>query len=172
MFNDTMTESSDFFAKDDFRRLHRSSVLASVGALLTGRTNQLHNLAEVTQRRSVRSRYTLGRNTVGIEWISGSENRCDDFDASFRPRKSHLSERWSRMLIARQLGVSMPPIDLIQIDDTYFVRDGHHRISTAKQLGQLEIEAEVTVWHCDEVTEAPLRVLGNRWKRPLAPNLS
>jgi ParB-like chromosome segregation protein Spo0J len=34
----------------------------------------------------------------------------------------------------------------VDLDDTYFVIDGHHRISVAKMLGQREIEAEVTVW--------------------------
>jgi hypothetical protein len=34
---------------------------------------------------------------------------------------------------------------LIQIGDTYFVRDGHHRISVAQALGQKEIEAEIIV---------------------------
>jgi len=33
------------------------------------------------------------------------------------------------------------------VGDIYFVRDGHHRISVAKALGQLEINAEVRVWH-------------------------
>jgi uncharacterized protein (DUF1015 family) len=35
---------------------------------------------------------------------------------------------------------------LIQVGDVYFVRDGHHRISVARALGQEELEAEVTCW--------------------------
>ena len=35
---------------------------------------------------------------------------------------------------------------LVQVGDVYFVCDGHHRISVARALGQLAIEAEVTVW--------------------------
>jgi hypothetical protein len=41
----------------------------------------------------------------------------------------------------------LPPVVLVQVGDVYFVRDGHHRISVARALGQLDIEAEVTVWH-------------------------
>jgi hypothetical protein len=34
----------------------------------------------------------------------------------------------------------------VQIGNLYFVRDGHHRISVARALGQRSIEAKVTVW--------------------------
>jgi hypothetical protein len=42
--------------------------------------------------------------------------------------------------------VVLPPVDLIQLGDVYLVKDGHHRISVAKALGQEVIDAEVTVW--------------------------
>jgi hypothetical protein len=35
---------------------------------------------------------------------------------------------------------------LIQVGPTYYVRDGHHRVSVARMMGQEEIDAEVTVW--------------------------
>jgi hypothetical protein len=38
---------------------------------------------------------------------------------------------------------------LIQVGDVYFVRDGHHRISVARALGHLMIEATVEVWQVD-----------------------
>jgi len=47
---------------------------------------------------------------------------------------------------ARQMGRTLPPVELIQIGDLYFVRDGHHRISVARGMGQEHIDAEVTVW--------------------------
>jgi hypothetical protein len=37
-------------------------------------------------------------------------------------------------------------VELIQVGDLYFVRDGHHRISVARAWGQATIDAEVTVW--------------------------
>ncbi|MCB8986520.1 MAG: ParB N-terminal domain-containing protein [Ardenticatenaceae bacterium] len=40
----------------------------------------------------------------------------------------------------------MPPVDLVQVGDTYFVMDGHHRISVAQAMGQDEIEASVITW--------------------------
>jgi hypothetical protein len=44
----------------------------------------------------------------------------------------------------------LPPVALIQVGDYYFVRDGHHRISVARALGQQVIEATVEVWQVDK----------------------
>jgi len=44
------------------------------------------------------------------------------------------------------MGVTLPLVDLVQVGDVYFVRDGHHRISVARAFGQESIDAQVTVW--------------------------
>jgi uncharacterized protein (DUF1015 family) len=44
------------------------------------------------------------------------------------------------------MGVTMSPVQLLQVRDVYYVRDGHHRISVARAMGQEYIEAEVMVW--------------------------
>lgn len=33
------------------------------------------------------------------------------------------------LAVARQQGVALPAVELIQVGDLYFVRDGHHRVS-------------------------------------------
>jgi ParB-like chromosome segregation protein Spo0J len=43
-------------------------------------------------------------------------------------------------------GLTLPPVDLIRVGESYFVRDGHHRVSAARALGQAFIEATVTEW--------------------------
>jgi hypothetical protein len=90
-----------------------------------------------------------GIRTVPISKIRGSEGRSEDFDREFHPLRLHNQGRWLSVATARQRGVVLPPVELIQIGDIYFVRDGHHRISVAKAFGQEEIEAEVTVWETD-----------------------
>jgi hypothetical protein len=35
---------------------------------------------------------------------------------------------------------------LVRVGDIYFVRDGHHRISVARAMGQQDIDAKVTIW--------------------------
>jgi hypothetical protein len=38
----------------------------------------------------------------------------------------------------------LPPIDLVQVGDDYYVTDGHNRIAAARRAGGLEIDADVT----------------------------
>jgi uncharacterized protein (DUF1015 family) len=45
-----------------------------------------------------------------------------------------------------QCGVALPPVTLVQVQDLYFVVDGHHRISVTKALRQKEVDAEVVIW--------------------------
>ena len=45
--------------------------------------------------------------------------------------------------------VTLPPVDLYKIGDVYFVRDGNHRVSVARQLGQVDIDAYVTELQVD-----------------------
>jgi hypothetical protein len=81
---------------------------------------------------------------------SSSHSRCYDFDADFRPLNPHNQARWLRLAAARGRGVKFPPVALIKVEETYFVKDGHHRISLARALGEREIEADVTIWQVAE----------------------
>jgi hypothetical protein len=39
---------------------------------------------------------------------------------------------------------------LMQVNDVYYVRDGHHRISVSRAMGQDFIDAEVTILRLSE----------------------
>jgi hypothetical protein len=75
--------------------------------------------------------------------IVGSEGRTADFDSAFDPLRSHNRDRWIGIAAARRQGAILPPVELIQVGDTYYVRDGNHRVSVAKAAGQVEIEAQI-----------------------------
>ena len=64
-------------------------------------------------------------------------------NALFRPLVNHTRDRWVSIAIARHQGINLPPVELIQVGEEYFVRDGHHRVSVAKTFGQATIEAQV-----------------------------
>jgi hypothetical protein len=86
------------------------------------------------------------REKVRLEQIKGStSSRCYDFDNQFRPRQSHTQTRWLSVAAAYQRR-DLAPVDLIKVDNAYFVVDGHHRLSVAQALGQTEITANVTVY--------------------------
>jgi hypothetical protein len=120
--------------------------LGKLWLTLTRQSSYLLNLAEIAASETAGNRYSAGRQEVPIRQIQGSQGRCHDFDRNFYPLEEHLKSRWLRVAMAWQLGIALPPVELIQLGEIYFVRDGHHRISVARALGQTEIEAEVRVW--------------------------
>jgi len=83
---------------------------------------------------------------VSIDQICGSESRVHDFDADFNPLQENTKGRWLSIASAMQRGRQLPPVILIQIGESYFVRDGHHRISVARAQRQKIIRAKVEIW--------------------------
>jgi hypothetical protein len=57
----------------------------------------------------------------------------------------HRKGQWSPS--GRERVAGCKPVQLIQVGAEYYVRDGHHRVSVTRALGQDTIEAEVTVWN-------------------------
>lgn len=136
----------------DALRLYRGACSAawlSRIPLLTAPPRHLLDLETVRSAHAVRGSHYIGVRAVPIRQICGSEGRCTDFDASFRPLNIHNKCRWLSVAAVRLRGVSLPPVELIQVGADYFVRDGHHRISVARAMGQDYIDAEVTVWESD-----------------------
>lgn len=115
-------------------------------SMLTRHPHSLLTLRQPEAMGTVRGSYAVGICAVPIRQIRGSESRSDDFDADFRPRQKRTRGRWLSIATARLMGVTMPPVELLQVHDVYYVRDGHHRISVARAMGQEYIEAEVMVW--------------------------
>jgi hypothetical protein len=74
--------------------------------------------------------------------IAGSVDRADEFDRNFRPLSDALRHRWVQVRELQEM-VGWEPIDVYQVGDLYFVQDGHHRVSVARQLGLHSIEAHV-----------------------------
>lgn len=111
---------------------------------LAGRDSALQDLSQVLAGAQVDGRSYIGVQSVAISQIAGSEGRVEDFDGDFNPLQSHTMGRWVSVAVAHQQGVTLPPVELVQVGHVYFVRDGHHRISVALAQGQTVIDAEVT----------------------------
>jgi hypothetical protein len=94
------------------------------------------------------NRRYAGIQSVPIERIRGSEGRSEDFDNAFNPLHERSLSRWLSVASVRLAGAAVPPVELIQSGEVYFVRDGHHRISVAKALGEQFIDAEVIQETC------------------------
>jgi hypothetical protein len=117
---------------------------------LTGRApGHPRPLSAVTASRDVTNRRYAGLQTVALSQITGSVDRVDDFDAALRPRDDRTQQRWLRVATARSEGQTLPPVELIRIGESYYIEDGHHRVSVALARGEDEIEAEVTEWQLE-----------------------
>jgi hypothetical protein len=129
-----------------YARARSQGQQSGLRSILKGCSRCLHTLDGVDAGGEVRTRRCEGIQVVPITQIQGSESRSSDFDRDFHPLQDRTRERWLSVAVARQRGKSLPPVELIQVGEIYFVRDGHHRISVARALGQQEIEARVLVW--------------------------
>jgi hypothetical protein len=90
------------------------------------------------------ARRRLGVHAIAIETIVGSSDRhkAEVFDRSFRP-PDWSRGRWSQMYAAASRGAELPPISVYRVGEEHFVRDGHHRVSVARALGAVAIDAVV-----------------------------
>jgi hypothetical protein len=108
-----------------------------------------------------------GVHAVPLDRIVGSVDRYHDFDRLFLPTQSHTSDRWRKISRARYEDVSLPPVLLFKVGEVYFVVDGNHRVSVAREAGQEYIDAEVRevvsrVPVTQEVQVDDLELLGER----------
>jgi len=106
---------------------------------ITGKENALRSLT----RQPVETSRHLTTALVPLNQIVGTEGRSKDFDRDFFPLQTHSRERWISVAAARRTGVALPLVELVWARDGYYVRDGHHRISVARAMGQVAIEALV-----------------------------
>lgn len=107
----------------------------------------LYDLNTIKSSLQVRGSSYAGIKVVRINTIIGSEGRISDFDSGFHPMREVARERWINIAMAYIERLPLPPIQLIEIGDAYFIRDGHHRVSVARAFGQTAMDAEVITWN-------------------------
>jgi len=113
-------------------------------ARLTGKPVDLLNFEEVRRRLRAESLPQRVLKEIPLAAIVGSVGRPQDFTRDFKPRTTSDLERWTRVKAGTLDQQGLPPIEVYQVGEAYFVRDGHHRVSVARQLGFDQIEAYVT----------------------------
>jgi len=131
-------------AAEKFRLAQRQAFFQHVLALLTGRPDELLSFDETRRLLRARHRRAEGTRMIPLERIIGSEGRYQDFTRTFLPLQGADRKRWMRLDRAVNVLADLPPIEVYEIGDVYFVRDGHHRVSVARANEFAEIEARVT----------------------------
>jgi hypothetical protein len=131
-------------ANQDFERAVMRGFLRKVLSLLTGSNNELLPYDEVREQIPIRGQHYLGFMQVPIEKIVGSMGRYLDFDRAFLPTQMRTKDRWVSIDTAHYAQVDLPPVELYKLGEIYFVKDGNHRISVARERGQEFVDAYVT----------------------------
>ena len=144
MIRDTGSPRAD--AEADFLRARRLQVITALTARLLrkeGGDRKALSFQEVVDALGLVDEVALGIRVIPVDQIVGSVDRVREFDPKFRPRSGLSRRRFERIDEAARRGEPLPPIDVYQIGDMYFVRDGHHRVSVFRSLELGSIEADV-----------------------------
>lgn len=128
----------------DFRRLRSRADLNELVSRLTGEPNQLLSYDDVIQKLRLQGSAERGLKDIPLEAIVGSVGRYNDFTRDFLPRRDEDRDRWARIKTVATGMVGLPPIEVYKIGEAYFVKDGNHRVSVARDLGASHIQAYVT----------------------------
>jgi len=130
-------------AQADFDVARRRAFWNEIASFLSGHPNRLLSGDEVRGKLSGRGQVYRGVRAVPVDKIIGSVGRYRDFDRVFLPTQDRTADRWRSIACAYYDEVSLPPVKLYKIGDAYFVLDGNHRVSVAREQGIEFVDAEV-----------------------------
>ena len=143
-----MTELSQIHyqsALRDFNRARQQAVMQQLLARLRGDGHDLLPFKEIQQNlHPTGETVDHGTQEIPLNKIVGSVSRYKDFTGSFLPKHDADQGRWAELRAAMDDMVGVPPIEVYQIGDAYFVQDGNHRVSIARSIGSKTITAIVT----------------------------
>jgi hypothetical protein len=92
-------------------------------------------------------RRPIGIRSVPLDAIVGTMRHPSQNTADFLPlrrlRGANWRARWQRIGRANDRLATLPPVDLVQVGDEYYVADGHNRVAAARGADAVEIDADV-----------------------------
>jgi len=138
-----MSDELNSRVRADFSRARFKSFINQVFSILSGQPTKLLSYDDVKEKLRIGGPIYRGVKTIRIEQIAGSLNRYHEFDRAFLPKEDQLASRWQQVNRAFYQDIYLPPVVLYKVGEVYFVVDGHHRVSVAREQGQEFIEAEI-----------------------------
>jgi len=128
----------------DFRDARRKASLETLLASIQGKPAYLLSYDQVRENlRPIESARRILED-IPLDKIVGSVNRTTDFTRSFLPLNDTDAVRWASVRAKVDSLEGLPPIEAYRVGDVYFILDGHHRVSVARELGQSSIQGYVT----------------------------
>jgi nucleotide-binding universal stress UspA family protein len=141
-------------AVHDFWRARRRANLREALSFLRGSRDELLSYDDVRRRLRAVEEPATKLEDVPLDAIVGSVGRYNDFTRGFLPRQDSDKDRWAGVRVAMTGLEGVPPIEVYRLGDAYFVKDGNHRVSVARQLGAKYLQAYVTPVHSRVKLEA------------------
>jgi hypothetical protein len=139
-----MPEEYHSQARADFSKARFKSYINQAIAALSGQPpSTLLSYDEIKEKLHIGGPIYRGVKTIRVNQIAGSLNRYHEFDRAFLPKEDQLASRWQKVDRAFYQDINLPPIVLYKVGEVYFVVDGHHRVSVAREKGQEFIDAEI-----------------------------
>ena len=118
------------------------------GARQRRERNVLPSLYDLYPHAGAAPRRRIGLRTLPLDQIVGTARHPSQNTADFLPlpylRGQNWQGRWQRINGAMDRLAVLPPVELVQVGDDYFVVDGHNRVAAALQAGAVDIDADVT----------------------------
>ncbi|MEM9952848.1 MAG: hypothetical protein AAF846_14670 [Chloroflexota bacterium] len=144
MAEDRSFQTSYIEGVNKFQNVRSKAFFSEMMSLLRGQSAELLSFDDVRARLRLREESYKGLHDIPVDKIVGSVGRHKDFTNKFLPKTHEMKERWSRVYAKMNSMEGVPPIEVYQVDDVYFVRDGNHRVSVAREIGSKTIQAHVT----------------------------
>jgi uncharacterized ParB-like nuclease family protein len=142
-------------ALEDFDAARFRAFRRSIGSILTRGARRLQSIEPVLEAAGLEGRAFGGVQEIPLDRVVGSAappSKTGDFDPAFLPVNRRNRDRWTGIYKEMVEGAELPPIDVYKVGDSYYVIDGHHRVSVARSLGRATINARVV----EVKTRAPL----------------
>jgi hypothetical protein len=144
MTDDPSYQNSYMEGISKFQGARAKAFWQELSNLVRGKSTELLSFEEIRTRLRLKAESYRGLQDIELDKIVGSVGRYSDFTKNFLPKTNEMKERWSRVYAQINSMQGVPPIEVYKVGDVYFVRDGNHRVSIAKQLGDATIQAHVT----------------------------
>jgi hypothetical protein len=126
------------------RALSRHKKAALILALMGARDSRtLPQLESLVPLWNVAKHVPRAATILAEDVIGTLATGAGEFDIDFLPTTERARARFVSVFAALHSGVAVPPIEVYQWLDGYYVADGHHRVAAARALGQELLDAKV-----------------------------
>lgn len=142
-------------AERNFNLARRRAFLEDAVGRLRRRPKELLSFEVARRKLGLLNSRARGVSEIPLDRIVGSVGKSREFTRTFWPRREEIRARWQRVFTLIHSARGLPPIEVYQVGEVYFVLDGHHRVSVGRLIGLKMIEAHITEF----VT--PIRLTGD-----------